>query len=427
MSQHRWKLATLALIAVIGVIAGAVYAAHHGESEVRVATMRHSDGSVEVAVQQINADGSWGDRQLPTARYLEPGIVGEWRVSSPVAVSVTAAMADDSMMDDSMPDVSMPDEPAELYCVIHHGAGTDPFWALFNTVAMANAAELGLTNVEIRGEPVVANHAAAIMDCIDRGALGIASSIPEFDGMRDALIAARTSGAFLVTFNSGSEFAGLVGSSVHYGLDDRSAGALAGRDFNEAGLTGPVLCVIHEPVNIGLSNRCDGLESVYGGTVVRVPLPVGSLTDPVAAGTAIGGALVQNQAEGVLVLNAELINTAIGTVAHLGSDAKVGAIGRSEASLVLVYEGHMLFAIDDGGLPQASHVMLAMKNVDSSPSIRAMLALTATQAAETTVMLISPVVLNQAYIDNLPPGWQQQICALAMQIAPDQAPSFCDQ
>ena len=30
MSQHRWKLATLALIAVIGVIAGAVYAAHHG-------------------------------------------------------------------------------------------------------------------------------------------------------------------------------------------------------------------------------------------------------------------------------------------------------------------------------------------------------------------------------------------------------------
>ena len=35
-------------------------------------------------------------------------------------------------------------------------------------------------------------------------------------------------------------------------------------------------------------------------------------------------------------------------------------------------------------------------------------------------MLIRPIVLNQAYIDNLPPGWQQQICALATQIAPDQ-------
>ena len=43
-------------------------------------------------------------------------------------------------------------------------------------------------------------------------------------------------------------------------------------------------------------------------------------------------------------------------------------------------------------------------------------------------MLIRPVrASNMAYIDNLPQGWQHQICALAMQIAPDQAPSFCNQ
>jgi len=427
MSQHRWKLATLALIAVIGVIAGAVYAAHHGESEVRVATMRHSDGSVEVAVQQMNADGSWGDRQLPTARYLEPGIVGEWRVSSPVAVSVAAAMADDSMMDDSMPDVSMPDEPAELYCVIHHGAEGDPFWTNFNLVARQNAAELGLTNVEISGEPVVADHAAAIMDCVDRGALGIASSIPELEGLRDALTAARTSGAFLVTFNSGADVAGHVGSTIHYGLDDRGAGELAGREFNGAGLTGTILCVIHEPVNIGLSDRCEGLASTYGGSVEPVELPAGSLTDPMISVRAIGEAIAVNQAAGVLVLNPTLAHVAIGAIGFLGSDAIVGSIGRSQFSLVQVYEGQMLFAIDDGDLSQASHVMLALKNVDSSPSVRAMLALTAAQAPETTTMLIRPVALNQAYIDNLPPGWQQPICALAMQIAPDQAPSFCDQ
>ncbi|MDE2966761.1 MAG: substrate-binding domain-containing protein [Chloroflexota bacterium] len=426
MLQHRWKLLSLALIGVIGIIAGVAYAVHPGETEVRVATMRLSDGSVEVAVQQRDADGSWGERQLPPARFLTPDVVGEWRVSSPVSVAVATAMADDAMSD-AMSDASTMDAPGELYCIVHHGAANDPFWVTFNTVAAANAAELGLTNVEVHGEPNVADQAAAVMDCIDRGALGIASSIPDFDGMREALIAARTSGAFLVTFNSGAEFAGLVGSSVHYGLDDRSAGELAGRNFNDAGLTGTVLCVLHEPVNIGLEDRCDGLESEYSGSVERVQLPVSSLTDPVAAGTAIGGAIAEHEAAGVLVLNAELINTAIGTVQFLQSDAKVGAIGRSDASLVLVYEGHMLFAIDDGALPQASHVMLAMKNVDSSPSIRAMLALTATQAAETTVMLISPVVLNQAYIDNLPPGWQQGVCALAMQFAPGQVPSFCDQ
>lgn len=426
MSQHKWKLVCLALIGVIGIIAGAVFAAGHGDAEVRVSTIRHADGTVEVGVQQRDADGGWGERSLPEARYLQPDVIGRWQHSSPIAVNV--AREDDGMMDDSMPDVSMPDDgPGELYCVIHHGADDDPFWTTFNLVAAQNAHELGLTNVEISGEPAVADHAAAIMDCVDRGALGIASSIPDLDGLRDALTAARTSGAFLVTFNSGADVAGHVGSTVHYGLDDRGAGELAGREFNQAGATGTVLCVIHEPVNIGLEDRCDGLASTYGGAVETVQLPAGSLADLMAAGTAIGGAIVANQAAGVLVLNPALSHVAIGTVQHLNSGTLVGSVGRTQFSLVQVYEGQLLFAIDDADLAQASHVMLSLKNVDSSPTARAMLALTAQQAPETTTMLIRPVVLNQAYIDNLPPGWQQQVCALAMQIAPDLAPSFCNQ
>ena len=426
MSQHKWKLVSLALIGVIGIIAGAVFAAGHGDAEVRVSTIRHADGTVEVGVQQRDADGGWGERSLPEARYLQPDVIGRWQHSSPIAVTV--AQEDDGMMDDSMSDVSMPDDgPGELYCVIHHGSDTDPFWTTFNLVAAQNAHELGLTNVEISGEPVVADHAAAIMDCVDRGALGIASSIPDLDGLRDALTAARTGGAFLVTFNSGADVAGHVGSTVHYGLDDRGAGELAGREFNQAGATGTVLCVIHEPVNIGLEDRCDGLASTYNGAVEEVQLPAGSLTDPIAAGTALGTAIAANQAAGVLVLNPALSHVAIGTVQYLDSGTLVGSVGRTQFSLVQVYEGQLLFAIDDADLAQASHVMLSLKNVDSSSTARAMLALTAQQAPETTTMLIRPVVLNQAYIDNLPPGWQQQVCALAMQIAPDQAPSFCNQ
>ncbi len=422
MSQHRWKLVSLALIGVIGIIAGAVYATSGSETEVRILGIRHDDGRVEVALQQANDDGTWGERIRPEYRVIPAGVTGAWLHSSPVSVHV--APAGDSMMEDSMPSDG---GPAELYCVIHHGADDDPFWNNFNLVARQNALELGLTNVEISGEPDIAAHAAAIDDCVDRGALGIASSIPDIDGLRDSLIAARTSGAFLVTFNSGADVAGLVGSTVHYGLDDHGAGRLAGREFNEAGATGTVLCVIHEEVNIGLRDRCDGLASSYGGAVERLQLPAGSLTDPVAAGTAIGAAMVTNQAGGVLVLNATLSNAAIGAAQHLGGQALVGSVGRSQFSLAQVYEGRLLFAIDDGDLVQASHVMLALKNVDSSPSARAMLALTAQQAPETTTMLIRPVALNMAYIDNLPPGWQQQICALAMQIAPDQAPSFCNQ
>lgn len=424
MLRNKWRLVSLALLGVIGIIAGAVYAAGHGDAEVRISTLRHDDGRVEVGLQQRDADGSWGERTLPQNRFLRPDVIGEWRHSSPIAVEVAGAMAEDAMTSDA---TQSTEASAELYCIVHHGADDDPFWTTFNLVAAQNAHELGLTNVEISGEPGVADHAAAIMDCVDRGALGIASSIPDLDGLRDALTAARTSGAFIVTFNSGADVAGHVGSTVHYGLNDRGAGELAGREFNNAGATGTVLCVVHEPVNIGLADRCDGLASTYNGSVETVHLPAGSLADPIAAGTTIGGAIVANQAAGVLVLNPALSHVAIGTVQHLNSGTLIGSVGRTQFSLVQVYEGQMLFAIDDGDLAQASHVMLALKNVDSSPTARAMLALTAQQAPETTTMLIRPVVLNQAYIDNLPPGWQQQICALAMQIAPDQAPSFCNQ
>ena len=239
MSQHRWKLVSLALIGVIGIIAGAVYATSGSETEVRILGIRHDDGRVEVALQQANDDGTWGERIRPEYRVIPAGVTGAWLHSSPVSVHV--APAGDSMMEDSMPSDG---GPAELYCVIHHGADDDPFWNNFNLVARQNALELGLTNVEISGEPDIAAHAAAIDDCVDRGALGIASSIPDIDGLRDSLIAARTSGAFLVTFNSGADVAGLVGSTVHYGLDDHAPRAeLAGREFNEAGATGTVLCV----------------------------------------------------------------------------------------------------------------------------------------------------------------------------------------
>ena len=408
MVQHKWRLVSLALIGVIGIIAGAVFAASDGDTEVRVSALRHDDGRVEVAVQQRDAEGDWGERIKPDLRFVPTDRTGVWLNSSPVAVPSDEASA-------------------ELFCIIHHGADDDTFWTSFNLVALQNASELGLTNVEIRGEPVVADQAAAIDDCVERGALGIASSIPDHAGLKDSLTAARTSGAFLVTFNSGADVAGLVGSTIHYGLDDRGAGELAGREFNEAGATGAVLCVIHEEVNIGLQDRCDGLESTYAGSVERVTLPAGSLSDAEAAGTAMAEAIGAHEAAGVLVLNPTLAHVAIGTVSTLGSEALIGSVGRTEFSLLQVIGGQMLFAIDDGEIPQASHVILALKNVDSSPSARAILEITASQAPETTTMLIRPIVLNQAYIDNLPPGWQQQICALATQIAPDQTLSLCDE
>ena len=129
----------------------------------------------------------------------------------------------------------------------------------------------------------------------------------------------------------------------------------------------------------------------------------------------------------MLVLNAALINTAIGVVQFLGSDALVGAVGRSAASLVLVYEGHMLFSIDAAAHTQAAHVMLSLKNVDASPSMRAILGLSATQGADTITMLIKPLGDRSGPTSTTcPKAGRSRSARWRCSWPPDQAPSFCN-
>ena len=60
-----------------------------GEVEVRVAAQRLADGRTEFALQEREADGSWGARRLPTRRMFPAGAdVGRWLSSSPLTVEV---------------------------------------------------------------------------------------------------------------------------------------------------------------------------------------------------------------------------------------------------------------------------------------------------------------------------------------------------
>ena len=59
-----------------------------GEQGVRIAARRVASGRTEVALQQVGEGFGWGDRTLPTRRYLSDEVeVGRWRSSSPITVS----------------------------------------------------------------------------------------------------------------------------------------------------------------------------------------------------------------------------------------------------------------------------------------------------------------------------------------------------
>ena len=80
-------IAALAGLAALSV--GVVVATSHNRTEVRIAAKRLDDGRIEVALQQRELDGSWGDRILPTRRFVPAsGHEGRWLTSSPLEVAL---------------------------------------------------------------------------------------------------------------------------------------------------------------------------------------------------------------------------------------------------------------------------------------------------------------------------------------------------
>ena len=335
MLQNRWRLVSVALVGVIGIVAGLALAAD-GESEVRVAAVRHEDGSVEVAVQRHGTDG-WGQRQLPEYRFLPVDSSGEWLVSSAVGIEAETIHA--------------------LHCIIHHGATGDPFWRLFDATIARLAHRVGLTNIEIHAEPVIEEQAAAISDCTTRGATFIATTIPSAEELQDAAKAAAESGAHFMSFNSGAELAGSIGSRHHVGLNDTAAGENAGIQFNAAQVTGAVLCVVHEPDNIGLAARCDGLAAAYHGDVERLDLSLGALSDSAGVTEAIAAAVSADDIGAILVLNDALLSPAVAAA----DGRAVGAVAAgSPANTRALIRGDLLFLVNPGVQAQARALVATM-------------------------------------------------------------------
>ena len=155
----------------------------------------------------------------------------------------------------------------DLFCVISHG-GEDLFWGLASDTASIAAAALGL-NLRAQSFSEVADQADAIRQCVEDGAVSIATTLISPDDLAPAIAEARAAGVPVMSFNSGAQAAADVGSSFHIGLNDRRAGEIAGEQFNREGTQGTILCLIHEPNNVGLHERCEGLAATYANGEVQ--------------------------------------------------------------------------------------------------------------------------------------------------------------
>ena len=76
-----------------------------------------------------------------------------------------------------------------------------------------------------------------------------------------AVHAAERAGIPVISINSGSDAFAKLGTLLHVGENEYQAGYAAGQRMPRRTMSHRTLCVIHEPHNLGLEQRCRRLRS----------------------------------------------------------------------------------------------------------------------------------------------------------------------
>lgn len=345
------------LILAIGMILGAialgfVQAQTSVSTDVRIGARQLADGRVEIGLQQRGGDGSWAELELPTSRFLPPNAdVDQWRYSSDITVSTV---------------VEEPERPVivrrpPIMCVFGHAyPSEDRFWQWTLAGSRVAGFQYGV-DMRLYAARGSAEHAQDIADCLAQEPIAIATSLPYADDLAEVLAEARAAEIPVVTFNSGADDADSVGSLLHIGLDDFQGGMLAGDEFDDEGVTGTVLCVIHETDNVGLRERCEGLEAGYdGGGVVELFVDLHGPADRDEVQGYIAEQIENGDVGGILTLNHDTGMITLAALEASESDVVVASFGFSDGLANAVREGDMLFLVWDHPLSQGYLAVSAM-------------------------------------------------------------------
>ncbi len=352
--KHLGKshLVTLLIGLVLGAIAlGAVQAAISVTSDVRIGVKRLDDGRVEVKLQQLDEE-AWVDLDAADARFLPTDAeVDRWRYSSSIAVVGTV---------ETEP-VVRADPP--VMCVHGHAHPRDDrFWRWALAASDVATFQYGV-DVRLYGATDAEQHVNGIRDCISHDPITIATSLPYAEELEEVLAEARAAGIHVVTFNSGADDAATVGSLVHIGLDDFGGGERAGDEFNRQGVSGTLLCVVHEEDNVGLHDRCDGIGETYeGGDVERISVDL-TTAEALGAGhaehsrpehlqTLIAERIAEGGVGAILTLNHDSAVAAMSAIEEAQAEIALASFGFSDTLADAVRDGQMRFVVWDHPVAQ---------------------------------------------------------------------------
>ncbi|HCB34665.1 MAG TPA: sugar ABC transporter substrate-binding protein [Acidimicrobiaceae bacterium] len=234
-------------------------------------------------------------------------------------------------------------ECTNTYHVITHG-DSGSFWSVVEVGVRDAAFATGCEVVYFGANNNAESQSQAIEAAIAAGAAGIAISLADPAGLTGAAQAVTDAGIPLYTLNSGVNQYKELGAVTHIGQTEIVAGNGAGERFNDLGAT-HVLCARQEQSNIGLEERCQGLEETFNGTVTSEF--VGLDANPDEQANTIAALLTATTSiDAVLGVGPNVAIRALDAAGDAGREIIIGGFDLSGDLIDAIEDGDVAFTVD---------------------------------------------------------------------------------
>ncbi|HTV10617.1 MAG TPA: substrate-binding domain-containing protein [Acidimicrobiales bacterium] len=279
------------------------------------------------------------------------------RVLLPLGLIAATAMACGGYAIDTAVSAASPQADPGTFYFISHGCPTDPFWPpVWNGAADAGrqlgirvdilhitSSECGSTAAEVNLlETAIAAHPA-----------GIATTITDPTAFGSALQTAAKDNIPVVVFNSAPTASGAPSATnpflSYIGQQNYSAGqGLANEAVTDFSLTkgATVVVVDHEPTNISLTQRLQGVKSAFGAHGIT-PAVVNTSDDISQGATVVSGYLTNHKnVAAILTLGTTGTDEVAEAQATSGTHIKVGAMDLDSTTLSYIEHGTVSYTVD---------------------------------------------------------------------------------
>ena len=225
--------------------------------------------------------------------------------------------------------------------VVTHAAPGDSFWDVVKSGAEQAGDDLGV-DMRYSNDPDPGAQSTLIDNAVADGTSGLVVSMANPDGLEASIKAAVDAGVPVITINSGIDDWQDFGATTHVGQSETIAGEAAGEELNAAGVKN-VICVIQEPGNVALEERCRAASETFNGEMQNLQA---DNTDLQGSQSTIESKLQDGSIDGILTLGGDMSGAAVRAVRASGGDVPVGTFDLNADVAQNVMDGKVLFAID---------------------------------------------------------------------------------